>query len=46
MIEKFDKNNNLESLEQNALLSRNYIANDDYINSKSHRHIKFWSFLI
>ncbi|MFA6307238.1 MAG: thrombospondin type 3 repeat-containing protein [Patescibacteria group bacterium] len=46
MIEKFDKNNDLETLEQDALVSHNYIANDDYKNSQSHRYIKFWSFLI
>jgi len=52
MTEKFDKNNSLESLQPEALVSDNYEANlakDDqqlYPTSRSHKHLKFWSFLI
>jgi len=52
MTEKFDKNNDLESLNKDDLISDNYAANLNkdhqklYVSPKSHRHIKFWSFLI
>ncbi|MFA6466728.1 MAG: thrombospondin type 3 repeat-containing protein [Patescibacteria group bacterium] len=52
MTEKFDKNNNLQSLDQEALVGDNYTANLDkdnqalYPTQKSHKHLKFWSFLI
>ena len=51
MTGKFDKNNNLESSEAEALISDNYAANlnDDqklYKVPQSHTYIKFWSFLI
>jgi hypothetical protein len=51
MTDKIDKNNNLESSEQEELISDNYAANlnEDqklYEAPKSHTYIKFWSFLI
>lgn len=52
MKEKFDKNNSLELLDQEALVGDNYSANLDkdnqqlYYPPKNHKHLKFWSFLI
>jgi hypothetical protein len=52
MIEKFDKNNELEFPNQEDNLASNYQANLDddkqelYEIPRSHRHIKFWGFLI
>ena len=52
MTENFDKNNDLKTPDQGGVISDNYAANLDrddselYIPPRSHRHIKFWSFLI
>ena len=52
MIEKFDNNNELESLDQEDLTSDNYAANLDnnqqilHKAPKAHKQLRFWFFLI